>query len=210
MSQPRVKLTQTAARHVLRWRRLTRWCLRRPWRRTGDNAVVACGIHQAACIPGATPPPRSSCQSACLPACLTDLQELGHLHFDHQALLDLLLLLELVLKGAGQHVGEQLEQQRQRQLQEGDQLQARLRGPRRCLGLSCASVHDLLLNTSSALLTARTCSIEHKPDSARLCAVCCVAYARSQKIIRALTLIQRTIERIIEGIIELQACHPPG
>lgn len=52
----------------------------------------------------------------------THLQELSDLHLDYQPLLDLLLLLQLVLKCAGQHVGEQLQQQRQRQLHEGDHL----------------------------------------------------------------------------------------
>ena len=48
------------------------------------------------------------------------LQEAGNLQLDPDALLQLLLLLELVLKGAGQHVGEQLQRHRQQQLHEGD------------------------------------------------------------------------------------------
>ena len=50
---------------------------------------------------------------------VTHLQEACDLHLGNDALLHLLLLLQLVLKGAGQHIGEQLEGHRQQDLHEG-------------------------------------------------------------------------------------------
>lgn len=48
------------------------------------------------------------------------LKEARHLQLGGQSLLQLLLLLQLVLEGTGQHVGEQLQRHRQQQLHEGD------------------------------------------------------------------------------------------